>query len=52
MAVGQGSVYSLANFYGRGNTVTRERLMLVPGMRVCLLVGSHVSALGFRRREV
>ena len=25
--------------------------MLVPGMRVCLVVGSHVAALGFRRRE-
>lgn len=32
--------------------VGRERLMLVPGMRICLAVGSHVSALGFRRREL
>jgi len=30
----------------------RRRLMLVPGMRVCLAIGSHVSALDFRRREL
>jgi hypothetical protein len=49
MGRGQGSI---ANSYGSGNTMGRERLMLVPGMRVCLVIGSHVSALGFRRREL
>lgn len=47
--IGQGSI---DRFLREWEDRAPERLMLVPGMRACLGIGSHVSGLGFRRREV